>query len=235
MLRQIKKCLPVYRFTIHVSVCILLILSFHFTRQYDFEGTTVIAKGNQTNSFLEKDVLPLSSQASLFNPDGLYYQTLIHMKEDLYQDFRSHPGIGMNYWNSLRDTRQEILNTASEVDKKDSASSKKLEPLLNDFLLLIEIGEDKYEKILMEELQQSSPEADGMNWASDYTYIKDFLTIQRIWLYYAQKLLKDDFNPVNKLDGNPEREMYFAVHKNNMLKISLVSEYFFRTEPELNE
>ncbi|EZP58424.1 hypothetical protein BW42_03106 [Exiguobacterium sp. RIT341] len=234
MLRQIKKCLPLYRFTIHVSICILLILSFHFTRQFDFEGPTVIAKGNQTNSFLEKDVLPLSSQASLFNPDGLYYQTLIHMKEELYQDFRSHPGIGMNYWNSLRDTRQEILNTISEVDKKDSASLKKLELLLNDFLLLIEIGEDKYEKILMEELQQPSPEADGMNWASDYTYIKDFLTIQRVWLYYTQKLLKDDFIQVSELD-DPERKMYFEVQKNDLSKILLVSEYFFRAEPELNE
>ncbi len=61
------------------------------------------------------------------------------------------------------------MDKASEINPKDTPSLKKLEPLLNDFLLLIEIGEDKYEKTLTKELQQPSPKADGMNWASDYT------------------------------------------------------------------
>lgn len=234
MLRLRKKHQRVYRLAIHICICTSLISSFHFIKQYDFLEKTVVAEEKQSNSFLKKDVLPLSSQASLFNPEGLYYQTLAHLDDELYQDFRSHPGIGMNYWNSLSDTRQEIMDKASKLNPKDTASLKELEPLLNDLLLLIEIGEDKYEKILIEELQHPSTEADGMNWASDHTYIKDFLDLQRIWLYHVQKLLKNEYMEVDEINENPERKMYFDSKKNNEILLNIVIDFFFKKNPELN-
>ncbi len=91
MLRLRKKHTRVYRFTMHVFMCTFLILLFHFMRQSDFLGKTVVAKENQANNFLEKDILPFSSQASLFNPDGLYYQTLATYRQRAVSRFPIPP------------------------------------------------------------------------------------------------------------------------------------------------
>lgn len=229
-----------YKVSIYICICVMAISSFQFInmKKSIFSHETVVAQRQEKNSndFLKKDILPLSSQASLFNPEGLYNQSLIHLDQQPYQDFRSHPGIGMNYWNTLRDARQEILEKASEMKRDDIGSSLiKLEPYLNDYLLLIEIGEDKYEKIVVEESEHLTLENDGTNWASDYTYIKDFLNLQRVWIFYIQNFFKGNVAQLHKNNSNSEIKMYVDTELYSLSKIDSVNKYFFEQENLLNE
>lgn len=197
------------------------------------EKNLVVAESNATDAkvFLAKDMEVLTAQIPFVSESNVYTMALPldYNSPELAYVFLNTDGVEPEFWDNMNTLNRQIREinssfaTEQDVAKKKAIYEEQLIPKLDVLHTFIESGEAKY--LAMERKKKKDEtyydyltDLNYENHGFNYSYIKDYMDVQRLLIYAYQELYKYEFDEtIDKENPSPKVEE----------KLKEISHYFY--------